>query len=249
MSRLFGTNGVRGVVGKTLTPELALRLGRAVGSGLEPGSTVAVGRDARTSGPMFLQAFCAGLHSTGVHTVDHGILPTPALQYMVKTGTFQAGAIITASHNPPEYNGIKLVAPDGTETSRDEEEKVERIHFANRFRSVAWDRVGTATAVDDAIDRYVAGILQHVDVEAIKKAKLKAVLDAGGGAGGPAGVKLLKKLGVKATFLACDYDGSFSSRPSEPVEANAASIKAAVLENGADVGFLLDGDADRAVFI
>ena len=108
----FGTNGVRGVVGSEMTPALALTIGLALGS-MRPGR-VAIGRDTRTSGPALLRALAAGLMAAGCDTVDYGILPTPALQLLVR-GSYAAGAVITASHNPPEYNGIKVIEPDGTE--------------------------------------------------------------------------------------------------------------------------------------
>src|ERR1043165_4605853 len=143
MNKLFGTNGVRGIVGSTMTPDLAVRLGKAVGSWLPQGARIAVGRDARSSGPHIMAAFCAGVNSVGVHTVDIGILPSPGIQLYVRDRKFAAGGIITASHNPPEYNGIKLVAPDGTETSQDEEAAVEALYDSQKFRLATWDKVGT----------------------------------------------------------------------------------------------------------
>ncbi|MCG7855320.1 MAG: phosphoglucosamine mutase, partial [Methanoregulaceae archaeon] len=110
--RLFGTNGVRGVVGMDMTPELTLSIGLALGS-MRRGR-IAVGRDTRTSGPALAGALKAGLLATGCEVTDCGILPTPALQYLVRKH-FDAGAVITASHNPPEYNGVKVIEPDGTE--------------------------------------------------------------------------------------------------------------------------------------
>lgn len=249
MQKLFGTNGVRGLVGSTMTPDLALRLGKAVGSWLKIGSTVALGSDARQSRDMLKAAFAAGVHSTGVHTADLGILPSPGIQLYVRDKKFAAGAIMTASHNPPEWNGIKLVAPDGTETSQDEEAAVEALYHAQKFRVAAWDKVGTHRLDDGAAEHYVKAVLKQVDAAAIRKAKLKVVLDPGGGAGCVTAPILMERLGVKVVRLSCELDGAFRDRPSEPTPANAKRCIAAVKKSKADLGILQDGDADRAVFI
>ncbi len=249
MAKWFGTNGVRGIVGDTMTPEVALRLGQAVGTWLQPGDRVVVGTDARASRDMLKNGFCAGLHSTGVHTVDVGILPSPGIQAYVRSDGFAAGGIITASHNPPEYNGIKLVAPDGTETSRDQEEAVEAILDSGEFRAVGWSEVGSHAEVDDAASLYVDSIVRQVDADAIRKAGFTVVLDPGGGAGCLTGQLLLEKLGVEVVGLSCDFDGAFRDRPSEPTPENAQACMDAVRSHGAHLGFVQDGDADRAVFI
>ncbi len=249
MGKMFGTNGVRGLVGDTMTPELALRLGKAVGTWLNAGDSVAIGTDARASRDMLKSAFAAGVHSTGVHTVDLGICASPGIQLYVRDRQFAAGAIITASHNPAEWNGIKLIAPDGTETSADEEAAVEDIYFSKQFRQATWKDVGTAQHADDAIAHYIDAVLKQVDVEAIQAAKLKVVLDPGGGAGCVTAPRLMERLGVDVVRLSCELDGAFSDRPSEPTPQNSAACIAAVKQHGADLGMLQDGDADRAVFI
>lgn len=249
MNQLFGTNGVRGVVGASMTPDLAVRLGKAVGSWLPKGARVAVGRDARSSGPHLMAAFCAGVNATGVHTVDIGILPSPGIQLYVRDKRFAAGGIITASHNPPEYNGIKLVAPDGTETSQEEEAAVEALYFGERFRLVPWQEVGTHTADRGAADHYVEAVLRQVDKQAIRNAKLKVVLDPGGGAGCVTAPRLMSALGVQAVPLSCELDGAFRDRPSEPSPANAKRCMEEVRRSRAHLGILQDGDADRAIFV
>ncbi|MFA5944648.1 MAG: phosphoglucosamine mutase [Candidatus Thermoplasmatota archaeon] len=249
MGHLFGTNGVRGFVNDTLTPEMALRLGKAVGSWLKPGQRLAIASDARQSRDMFKAAFCAGVQATGVHTVDLGIVPSPGIQLYVRDKKFAAGAIVTASHNPPEYNGIKLVAPDGTETSQDEEGAVEALYDSQTFRLVKWDQVGTHSFDPTAVRHYLDAVLKQVDVAAIKKAKFTVVLDPGGGAGCVSAPVLMKELGVKVIPLSCELDGAFKDRPSEPSPANAKRCMEAVKSGKADLGILQDGDADRAVFI
>ncbi|HUR61720.1 MAG TPA: phosphoglucosamine mutase [Candidatus Thermoplasmatota archaeon] len=249
MNKLFGTNGVRGVVGTTMTPDLAVRLGQAVGSWLPKGAKVAVGRDARSSGPHLNAAFCAGINSTGVHTVDIGILPSPGIQLYVRDKRFAAGGIITASHNPPEYNGIKLVAPDGTETSQDEEAAVEALYYSQKFRLVPWPEVGTHTSDTGAVDHYIEAVLRQVDKQAIRNAKLKVVLDPGGGAGCVSAPRLMSALGVQVVPLSCVLDGAFRDRPSEPSPANSKRCIEEVKRSKAHLGILQDGDADRAIFI
>ncbi|MGB0653041.1 MAG: phosphoglucosamine mutase [Thermoplasmatota archaeon] len=246
---LFGTNGVRGLVGSSMTPELALRLGKAVGSWLQPGDKLAIGTDARASRDMLKGAFCAGVQSTGVHTVDLGVLASPGIQLYVRDKGFAAGAIITASHNPPEWNGIKLIAPDGTETSQDEEAEVEALYDSQAFRTAGWADVGEGGTDAEAAQYYIDAVLSQVDVPAIQAAGLKVVLDPGGGAGCVTAPRLMEALGVQVVPLSCELDGAFSDRPSEPTPANSAACIAAVKEHGADLGILQDGDADRAVFI
>ncbi len=249
MQRLFGTNGVRGIVGRTMTPEIAMRLGLAVGSWLLAGARVAVGSDARDSGPHLKAAFCAGVNATGVSTVDLGILPSPGIQLYVRDKRFAAGGIVTASHNPPEYNGIKLVAPDGTETSQVEEDAVETLYRSQLFRLVPWNEVGTHSLDAGAVDHYIEAVLRQVDVRAIRSAKLKAVLDPGGGAGCVTAPRLLAALGVAVVPLSCTLDGAFLDRPSEPSPANAKRCMQTVITTRANMGILQDGDADRAVFV
>jgi phosphomannomutase / phosphoglucomutase len=249
MGKLFGTNGVRGLVNDTLTPELALRLGKAVGSWLKPGDRLAIGSDARPSRDLYKSAFCAGLHATSVHTVDLGIVPSPGIQLYVRDMKFAAGAIVTASHNPPEYNGIKLVAPDGTETSQEEEAEVEALYESQAFRLARWDQVGTHTLDDAAVRHYIDAVLKQVDVAAIRKAKLKVVLDPGGGAGCVTAPVLMRELGVDVVALSCELDGAFRDRPSEPSPNNAARCIDAVRQSKAHLGILQDGDADRAIFV
>src|SRR5438874_4605608 len=183
MGKLFGTNGVRGFANQDMNVELALKLGRALGSFLKQGDIVLVGRDTRTSGPMLQAALTAGLQSTGVSVVDAGIVTTPALQYRVKTAQrFAAGAVITASHNPPEFNGIKFIDPDGTEMRSDKEDAIEAIHFSGKLRDAAWDKIGHVVAAPAVNESYVDAIVARVDAAAIARAKLAVALDTSNGA-------------------------------------------------------------------
>lgn len=268
MGKLFGTNGVRGFANHDMNAELALRLGRALGAHLKQGDRVLVGRDTRTSGPMLAAAFSAGLQSAGVHVHDAGVVPTPALQHRVKTsgGRFAAGAgradgssppsqgfaagvIVTASHNPPEFNGIKFIDPDGTEMRSAREDAIESIYFAEGWRDAGWADIGTWQEEPGVNDGYVDAILTRVDVEAIRRAKLTVVLDTSNGAGSHTAPYLLRRLGVHVVTMNAQPDGTFPGHPSEPTPENVKDLLAAVKAFGASLGVVQDGDADRCVFV
>ncbi len=251
MGKLFGTNGVRGFANQDMNAELALRLGRSLGSYLKKGDTVLVGRDTRTSGPMLVAALSAGLQGAGVHVHDAGEVTTPALQYAVKTskGRYAAGAVVTASHNPPEFNGIKFIDPDGTEMRSDKEDAIEAVFFGDRFRSVEWSEIGQGHYQPGVNAAYVEAILGKVDAEAIRRAKLTVVLDTSNGAGGHTAPYLLRKLGVHVITLNAQPDGTFPGHPSEPTPENVKDLVVATRAFGAHLGVVQDGDADRCVFV
>lgn len=252
MTKLFGTNGIRGVVNEDMNCELALGIGKAWGTFLKKSikrSKVAIGTDARLSNYMLKNAISSGLIATGCDVVDTGLVPTPTLQYAVKIKDFDSGVIITASHNPPNFNGIKGIAADGTEFSKDIEEQIEEIYFSKNFSHASWENVGQLSNWDGAIDLYINGILNAVDVDIIKKKQFKIVLDCGNGAGSNVTPLLLKKLGCKITELYCEADGRFPGHNSEPLPENLVDLIKKVPEVNADLGAAQDGDADRAIFV
>jgi phosphomannomutase/phosphoglucomutase len=252
MTRLFGTNGIRGVVNQDMNSTLALEIGQAWGTYLKkiiPRPKCAIGTDARLSNHMLKSAVTAGFLSTGCDVVDVGLVPTPTLQYTVKEKQFDAGIIITASHNPPQFNGIKGTASDGTELTKDVEEAIEQIYFSKRFALSDWNEVGSYATWTGAIELYIKGVLSCVDVASIKKRRFHVVLDCGNGAGSLVAPILLKKLGCVVTELNCEPDGMFPGRHSEPLPENLTMLMKKVSETHASVGVGLDGDADRAIFI
>jgi phosphomannomutase/phosphoglucomutase len=252
MTRLFGTNGIRGIVNQEMNGTLALGIGQAWGTYLKQTIArprVALGTDARLSNHMLKHAISAGLLSTGCDVVDIGLVPTPALQYTVKEKEYHSGVVITASHNPPEFNGIKGIDGDGTEFSKNTEEKIEAIYFSNSFQLATWQEVGNYSIWDGALDLYQQGILNVVDIERIRHRKLHVVLDCGHGAGSVVTPHLLRNLGCMVTELFCTPDGLFPGRPSEPLPENLEKLMQTVVEVGADFGVAQDGDADRAIFI
>lgn len=252
MTKLFGTNGIRGVVNDDMNCELALGIGKAWGTFLKKTikkPKIAIGTDARLSNHMLKNAISSGLLAVGCDVVDVGLVPTPTLQYTVKEKDFDSGVIITASHNPPQFNGIKGIASDGTEFSKDVEEEIEKIYFQQSFILVKWKDVGKLTCWDGAIDLYIDGILNVVDVDLIKNKHFHVVLDCGNGAGSLVTPILLKKLGCRITELYCEPDGTFPGHNSEPLPENLSELIRKVPEIKANIGAAQDGDADRAIFI
>ncbi len=244
--RLFGTFGVRRTANDILTPEFASRLAASYGSIVQ--GTVAIGGDTRTSTPMLKQAITAGLLSSGCDVVDLGILPTPAIQYAVRK-YYDGGIIVTASHNPPKYNGLKFVDEFGIGTPDDMELKVEELYFDGEPTRVSWDKIGQIFVNESIIDEYIEETLKRVDVEAIKERKLKVVVDCGSGAGSFTAPYILKKLGCEVTTLNCQADGFFPGRNPEPIEPNLQDLIETVKNLGADIGLAHDGDADRTICI
>lgn len=252
MTKLFGTNGIRGVVNEDMNSELALGIGKAWGTMLKQTTMrpkLAIGTDARLSNGMLKASISAGLLSTGCDVVDVGLVPTPTLQYTIKEKDFDSGVIITASHNPPQFNGIKGVASDGTEFSKDIEEVIEEFYFTQNFSLSDWKDVGDFSKWGGSVDLYIKGILSVVDVELIRKQRFHVVLDCGNGAGVVASPILLEKLGCTVTTLFCEADGMFPGRNSEPLPENLSDLMKTVRKGDAVFGIAQDGDADRAIFI
>ena len=246
--RLFGTNGVRGVVNtRDMDCAFALRLGTAIGTFMD--GAVLVGTDARTSNEMIKGACSAGIMSAGCDVIDLGVVPTPTVQFSVKNCDVGGGVVITASHNPPEFNGIKCIDPDGTEMSRENEERIEAIFPSQDFRRVDWDNIGNLSCNNAAVQEHIEGVLNAVDAEAISSSGLRIALDCGNGAGGNATPLLLEKLGVRYSTLNADPNGAFPGHDSEPTPENARDLVEFVGRGDFDLGILHDGDADRTIFV
>jgi phosphomannomutase/phosphoglucomutase len=245
--RLFGTNGVRGIVNEDMNVQLAMDLGRAIGTFM--GGRVAIGNDPRTSADMIKSAVSCGLMAAGAEVIDIGMVPTPVVQFHVKENGLSGGVMITASHNPPEFNGIKCVDADGTEMPRQKEEEIERIYFQRSFRSRDWAGVGTLRRATGAVGPYLRSVMSLVDADAIRSAGLNAVLDCANGAGSVTAPRLLDDLDVRAVTLNSNPQGTFPGHPSEPVEAHLQDLISLVKASGADLGIAHDGDADRTIFV
>lgn len=248
MTRLFGTNGIRGVIGEEMTAPLALDVGRAIGTFLQGGS-MAIGSDTRTSSPMLKAAATSGLMAVGCDVLDVGTAPSPAVQYYVKTHDVVGGVIITASHNPPEYNGIKVLDAQGMEVSRKVEEAIEGIFFQRAFGQASWHSARDVRAVIGCNRAYLDAILARVDVDLIRRTGLRVVLDCGNGASCFTSPYLLQELGCGVTTLNAQPDGTFPGHPSEPREEHVTELMEMVVDTGSDLGAVHDGDADRVLFV
>ncbi|MGQ9550951.1 MAG: phosphoglucosamine mutase [Candidatus Bathycorpusculaceae bacterium] len=246
--RLFGTNGIRGVANRELTSEMAIRIGSAIGTFFKSGDLI-VGYDARTSGPMLARAVIAGLTATGCNVLLAGMAPTPALQYAVKNHRADGAVIITASHNPPEYNGIKVVWNDGVELSREQEIEIEDIFFEERTALAEWNRIGKTRDLPGVIDEYVEAVKTHVNISRIVSRGFHVVADMANSVGSLAAPCLLRDMGCKVTTLNANVDGRFPGRPPEPRPENLRDLALTVKALGADLGVAFDGDADRSIFV
>ena len=242
--QLFGTNGVRGIAGKEITPELALNIGKALGT-MRPGE-IAVGRDTRTTGPVLADALKAGLLATGCRVVDCGILPTPALQYIVKEH-YDGGAMITASHNPPEYNGIKIIESDGTEMGDEETIRLEELLSKELIPIKLWNEVGTERAAPHQVEEYVQGVIEQFPGK--PGTGMTVVVDPGSGPACQTTPAILQALGCRVFTINGVMDGTFPGRLPEPSPEGLAGLAALVKASNAAFGVAHDGDADRAVFI
>jgi phosphomannomutase/phosphoglucomutase len=247
--RLFGTNGIREVVGEKLTGRFVADVAGAIADLCPRGAPIAVGWDGRTSSPALSRIASATLALAGHRVIELGLLPTPAHQYNIPQIGAQFGMILTASHNPPEFNGIKCIAADGLEIPRPVEEQIEDRVARGVVTTVPYAQVGSVVADPMGTTRYVEGILRAVDVARVRARKFTVVLDCGNGASVPTSPVLLRQLGCRVISLNAHVDGTFPGHLSEPTEANLTDLAKAVPAFGADLGIAHDGDADRAVFV
>jgi phosphomannomutase/phosphoglucomutase len=246
--KLFGTNGIRGVVNAELTPEMAAKAGCAIGTFFNK-KTLLLGHDARTSGELFSKAVISGLTSTGCNVYFAGMAPTPALQFAIKNHKMDGGVIVTASHNPPQYNGIKVIWNDGIEISHEQEQEIEKIYFEKKIKYAEWEKLGQEQKLPGILSEYVEAIKKHVDVPKIAQSHFHVVVDAANSVGSLAAPYLLRDLGCKITSLNANIDGTFPGRMPEPRPENLSDLSRTVKALGADLGVAFDGDADRSIFV
>ena len=235
---LFGTSGIRRVFDKDLL-ELALRTGLAVGSVCK---NVVVGGDTRTSTGAMKNAIAAGLLAAGAKCEDAGVLPTPTLAGAARK--FDAGVMITASHNPPEYNGIKLLNPDGSAFSPAQQKEIEELILGESLEVAPWSEIGQSRGYPRAIEEHIESIARDFP----KALDVKVALDCGDGAASVITPYLLRRLGCEVVESNCQPTGGFP-QPSEPTEANLGDLMQTVRKSGVDVGIAHDGDADRMMAV
>jgi phosphoglucosamine mutase len=235
---LFGTSGIRKIVAKDLI-QLALKVGLAVG---EIYDSVVVGSDTRTSGYALKHALISGVLFSGASCSDAGVLSTPTLALAAQN--FQAGVMITASHNPPEYNGIKLINPDGSAFDSVQRGEIEELVLGDLATAAPWSGIKSGSALSGAMEEHVARILRDFP----HGLGLKVVVDSGCGAAYYITPYLLTKMGCEVITLNC-YPSGFFPRNAEPTEQSLKDLLRAVRELGADLGIAHDGDADRMMAV
>ncbi len=236
---MFGSSGIRGVIGQGFTPELAVSIGEAVGN---MNGRIVLGRDTRTSGPMVVQALTAGATSVGADIHDVGMVSTPTLARAA--AEFDCGLMVTASHNPSQYNGVKMWNPDGSSFDTIQMNDVENCIINHSAEPKSWRHVGLSYRAEGAMEGHVSAILRSLD-----SASSKVVLDCGNGAAFEVSPRALRALGCQVTTLNCQADGFFPGRTPEPTEDQLADLKELVVSKGADVGIAHDGDGDRMVAV
>ncbi len=257
---MISVSGIRGHVGTDLTPELVARYAAALGSWARSQSThhsarpaerpsVVLGRDARTSGAMFTRAAAAGLMSVGVEVIDLGIVPTPTVQLAVEHHHAAAGLILTASHNPIEWNALKFVGPDGIFLDAQAGGAV-RALAEQGPRRAGWSDLGGAREDPGAIERHLDAILAlpMLDLAAIRARRFLVALDCVRGAGAGAILPLLERLSCRVHGINLEMDGRFPRAP-EPVPENLGELSALVKATRADIGLAVDPDVDRLALV
>ncbi len=247
MKRLFGTNGIRWKPDRSEYFNFPIKLGLALGHYFGKGKCVCIGMDARTTGPIIKAGVASGIMAAGCNVIDLGIVATPTVQFAVRDLETDGGVVISASHNPPEFNGIKCIASDGTELARQEEEKIERL-FSEGVGCANWQEVGKCVSDHSVIAGHIDYILSQFQALPEDK-KLTVIVDGSNGPGGLLTPKILSRLGCRVITINAQPDGLFPGRLPEPVEEHLGDLKDAVVDAGADFGVAHDGDADRAAFI
>ncbi|MDG6960006.1 MAG: phosphoglucosamine mutase [Nitrososphaerota archaeon] len=227
--------------------DFAISLAEAIGTYFGTGE-VLLGRDGRLSGPALANAAASGLLSSGRDVAEAGLVPTPALQYAVKALGYRGGVMVTASHNPPQYNGLKVSGPDGVEVPRLDEQRIEKIYFEKSQTKADWKTIGVARQEASVVRTYQKGVLSRVDAKAIAARKFTVVMDLGNGAQSVAAPYIVESLGCKVITLNSTVDGNFPGRGPEPTPDTLKDLSAAVKAVGADLGVAYDGDGDRSIF-
>ncbi|MEM7578059.1 MAG: phosphoglucosamine mutase [Planctomycetota bacterium] len=251
---ILSVSGMRGLVGHSLTPTVATRYGAAIGTWLKrtrrtEHPTVLIGRDSRPSGPMYESAAVAGLAGVGCKVIRVGVLSTPGIAVMVSETGADGGLVITASHNPAPWNGMKVLRHDGVAPPPEQVEQLIKDFHDDAFTYVGTEGMRSITGDDRGVLVHVERVLAAgIDVEGIRAAELSAVVDSTCGAGGAEAASLLDALGVTFTHLYAEPTGIFP-HPPEPTKQNLTELASVVGKRKADVGFAQDTDADRLAIV
>ena len=246
---MVSVSGVRGRVGESLTPDVVARFACAYGSYLRERSDrpkVVLGRDSRTTGPLFARIVTGSLQAVGCDVIDIGLAPTPTTLFAIRHHRADGAIVVTASHNPVEWNALKLASHEGMFLDAEQAPKMRAYVNDKPMRWATWDTLGTATTDPAAAERHVDAVLAlpYVDQDALRARRFKVALELVRGAGAAVLPMLLERLGCEVVVLNGEPDGRFH-RPPEPVAENLGDLERAVRESGADIGMATDPDADR----
>ena len=246
MAQFFGTNGIRGVFPEEFSLEFVNEMVLAIGTHFGGGS-ILIGFDGRESSPIISKVITSALNSIGIDCYVTGIVPTPCLEFAVKTLGYAGGIMITASHNPPQYNGIKPIAKDGVEISREDELLIEDIYLKQNWIKNS-DRWGRTKKEERVIQTYLKGIISNIDSKIIESKHFKVVLDLGNGAQAVSAPDFCDLVKCEKFLINEKIDGKFPGRGSEPTPQNLLELSRTVIKNNADLGIAFDGDGDRSIF-
>ena len=245
MKKLFGTNGVRGVFSEDFTLEFVNDLVMSLAAYFKQGK-ILVGYDGRHSSPIVAKVVSSALNYSGLDCYMAGLVPTPCLEYATKKLGYDGGLMITASHNPPQYNGIKPVASDGVEISREDERKIEQIFAEKNW--IKASTFGKSFEETNVISTYIDGIISLIDIDSIKAKKFKVCLDLGNGAQAVTAKKLCENLDCDVHAINEEINGDFPGRGSEPTPQNLDELSKLVVDTNSNFGIAFDGDGDRSIF-
>jgi len=241
---LFGTSGIRGKAFEKITPEFFLELGKAIASSLPEKSSVAIATDSRVTKDILKSALISGLLMCNINVVDIGIAPTPVLAFLTKRLNCTTGVMITASHNPPEDNGIKLWNSDGMAYTVHDEQLIEDALTSKKYRMPIWDKIGTLKYDYNAKKAHADEVLKRIEI----KRYFKVVVDPGNGAASDYASTLFKKAGLDVLPTNDAPDGLFPNRSPEPTAETLKETISYLQKENADIAVCFDGDADRVVF-
>ena len=245
MKKLFGTNGVRGVFSEDFSLEFVNDLVLSLSSYFKK-VKILVGYDGRHSSPIIAKIVSSALNYSGLDCYMAGLVPTPCLEYATKKLGYDGGLMITASHNPPQYNGIKPVASDGVEISREDERKIDQIFDEKNWLKA--ETFGKTFEEINIVSTYIDGITSLIATDAIMIKKFKICLDLGNGVQSVTAKKLCEELGCEVFTINENIDGDFPGRGSEPTPQNLNELSKLVVETKSDFGIAFDGDGDRSIF-
>ena len=246
MAKFFGTNGIRGVFSEDFTLEFIHDITLALGTYFEKGP-ILIGYDGRESSPVICKIITSTLNSIGIDCNVTGIVPTPCLEYAVKSFGYSGGIMITASHNPPQYNGIKPAARDGVEISREDELIIEDIYLKKTWITNP-GKCGVTGKEIRAIEIYLNGIVSQINSKLVESKHFKVILDLGNGAQAICAPDFCKIIKCETILVNETIDGMFPGRGSEPTPQNLSVLAKTVIENKANFGIAFDGDGDRSIF-